>query len=177
MPSRGLSSRDGLPKTLLFRVKWRLQLCNLEPNIRKLFANGDIDRQAALEIARVPDQQTQIKILQMINGGRLVGWKAVRNYVDVMLGDTEQADIFGDAAPKVTVADIQKVAAMEARIERAARELSGGWKDGECIIANRVDPSRASLIADKLAAISKTVRVMERELRNIAAQAVAFEKV
>jgi hypothetical protein len=49
--------------------------------------------------------------------------------------------------------------------------LAVGWKNGECVVATKVSPDRAALMADKLAAIRIAVRHMEQDLRNVTAQA------
>ncbi len=157
----------------LFRVKWRLQLRNLEPGIRKLFEHGHLDRQQALEIARLEDHKAQVRILQMVNRGQLSGWKAVRNAVDLALGLAEQSSMFGDAAPPASTDELETLSRMERKIDQVASGVAAGWKDGECVVANRVNPDRAMLMADKIGAIQKCLRIMERDLRNISAQAYA----
>jgi ParB family transcriptional regulator, chromosome partitioning protein len=170
MTAAEISAKTG---AALFRVKWRLQLRNLEPSIRKLLEAGQIDRQAAMEIARLDSHQEQLRMLRLVNRGSLVGWKAIRNAVETAMGGEEQADIFGPGAPAPSANEIATVNRMERKIDQIAALASHGWKDGECITANRVNPDRAKLMADKLAAIEKSLRVMERELRNVTAQAVA----
>ena len=154
----------------VFRVRWRLQLLNLAPDIVKLFDADQIDRQQAMEISRLPDHADQHRILRLINRGQLQGWKAVRNAVDAIISGATQADIFGDAAPKASRAETRTVSGMEARIAEMTKLLGAGWRDGECIVAARVNLDRAGLMADRLNAIAKTCGIMERELRQVAAQ-------
>lgn len=156
----------------LFRVKWRLQLLNLEPSIAKLFASDQIDRQQAMEIARLPQHRDQVRILGLINRGHLVGWKAVRNAVDALLTNATQSDIFGDSAPPASAEEIEVLHAMEKKIDTVLHMIAKGWKDGECVVANRVNPDRAALLADKLKSMQTCLRIMERELRNVSAQAI-----
>jgi ParB family chromosome partitioning protein len=153
-----------------FRVRWRLQLLNLSPGILALFKASQLDRQQAMEIARLPDHRDQARILRLINAGKLVGWKPTRNAVDALLTEATQADIFGDAAPKPSKDDAKAVAGMERRIADVIEMVGRGWRDGECIIAARVDPDRAGKMADQLGELQKALRVMERELRNVTAQ-------
>jgi ParB-like chromosome segregation protein Spo0J len=63
----------------IFRVRWRLQLLNLAPAIRKMVAADQLDRQQALEVARLESHADQARIVKMINRNELSGWKAVRN--------------------------------------------------------------------------------------------------
>jgi ParB family chromosome partitioning protein len=154
-----------------FRVRWRLQLLNLSPAIVKMAECGQIDRQQTLELARLDNPRDQTRVLQMINRGQVQGWKALRNAVDAVLGDSTAMDLFGEDAPKATAADVHVVTAMEQRIQDISRMVSGGWKDGACVIASKVNPDRANEMASRLAAIKTSISHMERELRNVAAQA------
>jgi ParB/RepB/Spo0J family partition protein len=161
-----------------FRVRWRLQLLQLDPTIMKLFESDQIDRQTAMEIARLPSHADQRKILRMVNKQELVGWKAVRNAVEAILNNTTVADLFGEGHGKPSKEDIATVNVMESRIDKVVAMVNRGWKNGECIIANKVDPGRAAVMADKLSNIRKALITMERELRNTNAQvSIALERV
>jgi ParB/RepB/Spo0J family partition protein len=163
-----IAERTGLP---VFRVRWRLQLLNLCDEVRPLVASGQMDRQHALELSRLPAHE-QTRVARLISTGRIgPGWKAVRLAVDTILGETAQADIFGPAAPRPSAQEVQTVSRMERRIEQVARMVADGWKDGECIIAARVSPDRAQLMADELAVIRRSLGIMERELRQTLGQA------
>jgi ParB family chromosome partitioning protein len=153
-----------------FRVKWRLQLQNLTPEIRKMVEGDQLDRQQAMEVSRL-HHRDQARIVRMINRGDLVGWKAVRNAVDAILQGTTQADIFGAGAPKPSGKEIAELKAMEIKVARVAGMVASGWKDGQCVVAAKVSPDRAARIADQLAAIRSAIVIMERELRNVTAQA------
>lgn len=164
-----IAKRLGLAE---FRVRWRLQLLNLAPAPLKLFEAGQLDRQQALELARLPEPAEQIRVVQMINRGQLLGWKSVRCAVDALIDGTTQADIFGEVAPHAAEKDLETLSSMERRILSVATMVGAGWYEGECKIAAKVNPDRAALMADKLAAIQQATRTMERELRNLAAQAL-----
>jgi ParB family chromosome partitioning protein len=154
----------------VFRVRWRLALLNLAPPILALFEADQLDRQQAMEISRLPDHADQNRILRLINRGQLQGWKPVRNAVEAIIEGATQADIFGDAAPKPSREDARTLTAMEQRIEVMTKLLGAGWRNGECIVAARINLDRAGLMADRLNAIAKTCGIMERELRHVAAQ-------
>ncbi len=166
MSEEEISERTGM---VAFKVRWRLQLQNLAPEIRTMVAAGQLDRQQAMEIARVaPAQQT--RLVQMINRRELVGWKAVRNAVDSIVEGHTQADIFGADAPKVSEKDAHILSGMEAKIAQMAALVSTGWKDGACIIASRVNPDRAQKLAGQIDAIKLALSSMSRELHNVSAQ-------
>lgn len=154
-----------------FRVRWRLLLLNLAPEVRKMVAAEQLDRQQALEVARLGSHEDQARIVQMINRNELSGWKAVRNAVDAILTGATQADIFGDLAPMPKEKELAVVRSMEKRVDDIAAMVSMGWRDGECVVASRVSPDRAGAMAEKLAAIKSAISHMERELRNVSAQA------
>lgn len=71
--------------------------------------------------------------------------------------------------------DLEAVRNMEAKVESVARMVAAGFKDGEVVIARKVAPDRARLMADKLATIQKHCRQMENQLREAAAQAALLE--
>jgi ParB family chromosome partitioning protein len=167
MTTDQIASELGLAE---FRVSWRLQLLNLAPEPRKLFEAGQLDRQQALELSRLDAPRDQTRVLRLINRGDLNGWKAVRNAVDAINTGMTQADIFGPVAPKPKAEDVATLTAMEKKIEQVIAMVGHGWKNGECIVAAKVNLDRAKLMADRLAAIQKALRIMERELRNVTAQ-------
>jgi hypothetical protein len=54
---------------------------------------------------------------------------------------------------------------MEARIDRVLATIAGGWRGNECVVARQVAPDRAAVVAEKLAALSRTTKKMADELR------------
>jgi hypothetical protein len=172
MTEETIAAKLGLAE---FRVRWRLQLLNLSPDIRKLVAADQLDRQQAMEVSRLDSHAEQHRIVGMINRRELVGWKATRNAVEALINQTTPTDLFGASAPSSKPRDVATVSGMEDKIDRVVALLNGGWRDGECTIASKVSPDRAAHLADQLAAVKTTVSTMERELRHIAAQAkIAF---
>jgi ParB family transcriptional regulator, chromosome partitioning protein len=154
-----------------FRVAWRLSLLNLSPPIAKMVEAGQIDKQLALEAARLTSHADQTRLIKMANRGDLVGWKAIRAAADTMLGDISAQTLFGEDAPSASADDIRTLSDMEAKIERLSRLVSAGWKEGGCIIAAKVSPDRAQKIAQKIDAIRSALSIMSRELYNVSAQA------
>lgn len=168
MTEKEIATKLGLAQ---FRVRWRLMLLNLAPSIRKMVAAEQLDRQQAMEVARLASHADQARIVRLINRSELVGWKAVRNAVDVIINGSTQAEIFGSAAPASKTEGLKVVRSMETRVEQIAAVVALGWKNGQCIVASRAAPDRAGVMADKLAAIKSAISHMERELRNVSAQA------
>lgn len=154
-----------------FRVRWRLQLQNLCADIRRLLERQIIDRQTALELARLPRHDDQRAVLKRVNRGELKGWKAVRTAVEVILNpETALTLDLGDAPDADDVATARRVSA---NVEKSAEYLTTNWDAGECKIAAMVNPGEASKIADQLALIQQTARHMERALRNAVAARAA----
>lgn len=153
------------------RIRSRLNLLNLAPELVTLFKGGQLEKQHALELCRLPNHDDQVRLLQMINRGDISGqWHSVRRAVDALVEQLTQTDMFGEE-PVASPADVAAVNAMEQRIERAAKLLAPGWEDGACIVAVKVSPDRANHLADKIAAIRTSCRHMENELRHVTAQA------
>lgn len=155
-----------------FRVRWRLQLDGLSDEVKHLLATGQIDKQVALEVSRLPSQSEQMKVVRLVNRGALIGWKAVRTAVDDLINPpAETASMFGEDAPAPSADEQNTASKMAQKVERAAACLGGGWKDGECVIATKVNPGEAERIADQLKAMQAMIRTMERQLRNTVAKA------
>jgi hypothetical protein len=49
--------------------------------------------------------------------------------------------------------------------------IAKGWKDGECQIAKKVDPSRSAKMADQIKAMRQALLYMEYDLRKASAAA------
>jgi ParB family chromosome partitioning protein len=168
----GLSDADAARKLGITLTKFQraISLLGLDETVTKLLAGGQLEAAQAFELARLPNQADQVRLVRMINRGEIGKWKTLAAAVDAILGNLDQNDMFGPGAPAASEEDVKAVNAMEAKIERVAGLLSSGWSRGACIVANKVSPDRAALMADKLAAIRSTVRAMEISLRSINSQ-------
>ncbi len=168
---------DALGKKLGMRQPWRvkekLRLLDLEPTLLKLYETGNLSKEAAYEICRLPNTRDQLKIAKLVSSGALKSWQAITAAVNAILEEKTQADIFGEAAPRASDEDLKTVSRMEERIETMAAMAAKGWKDGECVVASKVSPDRARVMAEKLKAMQKALAIMERDLRTAAAQAEA----
>ena len=153
------------------RVEERLRLLDLEPTLLKLYESGNLPQEAASEISRIKDFAQQTRLVQMVARGQLQGYAAIRSAVQTVLNETSAVDLFGTATPKATEENILTVSAMERKIESVVGMVAGGWRDGECVVASKVAPDRGRLMADKLAAIKRSISIMESQLRATAAQA------
>jgi len=170
----GMSERElgqALGLTQSWRIRDRLRLLNLAPEHIKLFESGNLAAEAVYEISRLERHADQTKIVQMIGRGQLTGYKAIKAAVAAILDGLSQDDIFGGSTRKASKRELDTVARMEAKIASIATMIAAGWRDGECIVARKVAPDKARLMADKLKVIQSHCRQMENELREAAAQA------
>jgi hypothetical protein len=53
----------------------------------------------------------------------------------------------------VSTSDVRTLRGMEERIDRVISAMNAGWRDGECIVAHKVSPDRAAVLADKIALV------------------------
>jgi ParB/RepB/Spo0J family partition protein len=153
-----------------WRINYRLRLLNLEPEFQTLLTAGQITLNAAQEIAKLSGRD-QTRVVKQINSGTLKTDGQVTAAVQAIQDKLSQDDIFSDGGRVASSKDLVTVKSMESRIEQVSMMVSKGWKDGECVVVQRVDPNRATLMADKIAAIRKALAMMENELRKSVAQA------
>lgn len=146
-----------------FRIKDRLQLLQLTPEIQTLVKGGQLNAASAYEIAKL-DTGGQTRMVQKISSGRLVTLGAIKAAVQTQTDVDENVCMFGDLQD-VSTADRQALGSMERRVEQVISMINAGWKDGECIIAMKVDRDRAVLMAERLELAQKAVAAMARSLR------------
>jgi ParB family chromosome partitioning protein len=151
------------------RITDRTRLLNLSEGIQHLAARGHISWNMAYDLSKLP-QADQHRVMKSISAGTIKGDRAVSAAVEAILDEISQDDFFGEQK-QATEADVKTVNAMEAKIDRLEMLAASGWSKGEVVIAQRVSRDRATLIADKLAAIQKALRIMENDLRRAGAQA------
>jgi ParB family chromosome partitioning protein len=152
-----------------WRITDRLRLLNLAPEHIKLFEGGNLSAEAVYEISRLERHEDQARIVRMINRGQLKGYNAIRAAVLEILDGRAQTDIFPER-PKPSDQELRTVAGMEAKVEQLVRMVAAGFRDNEVVIAKKIAPDRAALMADKLGLIRKHSLEMENQLRRAAAQ-------
>jgi ParB family chromosome partitioning protein len=152
------------------RVQNRLNLLALDTPIQTLVQSGQLTTSMASAIALAPtDQQT--RLVREITAGTLRTVDQVRHAGQAMRDAFEQLDAFGSIAPPApTKAELEAVTALERRIEAVARMVVDGFKEGQCVAAQRVRPDRVKTMADQLTLIRQHVLNMEHQLRCVAAQ-------
>ena len=157
-----LARRSGVSQ---WRIEYRLRLLNLDPTIQGMLAKAHISCPVAHEIGRLPNHTEQMRVVKLVSSGALSNEKQVAAAVTSILSPTSQDSMFGDLPPPPTAEELRTVSEMETRIERVLAAVAGGWKDGECVIAKKVAPDRAAVVAEKLAALRLSLTKMENQLR------------
>jgi hypothetical protein len=109
-------------------------------------------------------------MLHDVSSGRLRTAEDVRHAAIAMRDAAAQLDAFGASTRRASVRDLEKVKTLEAKITQIATVVAAGFKNGECVAAQRVNPNRVAKLADQLALIRKHVLDMEHDLRRVAAQ-------
>jgi ParB/RepB/Spo0J family partition protein len=149
-------------------VNQRLMLLDLTPEIQKLVGTRNLPVSMAVGVAQV-SQERQVQLVRNINAGRLTTSEQVR-HAGIAIREAEaQIDVFADR-PKASQKDLASLRRLEEKIEQIAAMVQLGFRDGECVAAQRVSPDRVKTMSDKLALIRKHILQMEHDLRCAAAQ-------
>jgi ParB family chromosome partitioning protein len=143
-------------------VRQRLNLLNLSPEIQGLVASGQLPVIMAWGVALVPLAR-QRDVLRDIQTGKLRTAEQVKAAAMALRDVESQLDAFA-TAPRADVEDVATLSRLERKVEEIAAMVALGFKDGECIAAQRVSADRVRVMADKLASIRKHARQMELAL-------------
>ena len=70
-----------------------------------------------------------------------------------------------DEAPAVDRADLETASRFERKIAQVVALLNDGIRDNEITAVKKVNPTRASTLADQMAEMQKSLKAIERVLR------------
>jgi ParB family transcriptional regulator, chromosome partitioning protein len=159
-----------------WRVNYRLQLIALDPSIQDALVKGEITSPVAHELGKLTDHAEQRRLLALVMQGSLANETQVRIAVqqlkkgDGQPAETEEGSPAGSEAevaePKAE--KLAKMTALEDRVDKILATLSDCWSGDDCVIAHKVAPGRAALVAEKLASIRLKAKRLENELRTAA---------
>lgn len=149
-------------------VVQRLKLLELTPEIAQLVSTGQLSTIMAWGVAQAPAAY-QGRLMREIASGRLRTAEQVKQAGWALRDAVAQQDAFGDT-PRASQKDTAAASRLESKIEQIVAMLAAGFKDGECIAAQRVSPDRVKTMADKLSLIRKHILQMEHDLRRVATQ-------
>lgn len=155
----------GVTETL---IRNRLKLIELQPEIQSLVVSGQLSGSVAWAIAHVPTHR-QTQMVRDVSSGKLRTAEDARHAAIAIRDAEDQTDAFA-SIPRASQTDIAKVKTLEGKVENIVSMVSAGFKNGECVAAQRVSPDRVQRIADKLALIRKHILQMEHDLRKAAVQ-------
>lgn len=165
---RGISVED-LAKALGVsqprRILDRTALLNLDETIQTLVDSGQFPLGHANYLVDLP-KQDQVAIVRLFSSGKLKDWAGVRAAAQAVRDRIAQRGMFDhEKRPEPSKDDVAAVSRMERTVERIVSAMASGFKDGELVAIKTVDPNKASTLADTLAAVARTARSMEAQLR------------
>lgn len=149
-------------------VQNRLDLLDLDIDVQKLVAKRMLPPSMGWAVRLAP-KNLQTRIVRDIAAGKLRTVEQVRHAGIALRDAAAQLDAFAQE-PKASLKEVATVTCLEGKIEAIASMVSAGFKNGECVAAQRVSPDRVTKMADRLALIRKHVLQMEHELRCVATQ-------
>lgn len=156
----------GLNSTAI--VVQRLTLLNLTPEVQRLVISGQLAVTMAWGVAQV-SRERQHQLVRDIATGKLRTAEQVKHAAIALREAEQQIDAFADL-PKPTPGDLATISRLESKINAIADMVALGFKEGECIAAQRIAPDRIKTMADKLVLVRKHVLQMEHDLRRVATQ-------
>jgi ParB family chromosome partitioning protein len=154
----------GLKSTAL--VQQRVLLLRLIPEVQALVASGQLASTMAGGVAHLPPAR-QIAMVRAISAGKFTTSEQVKHACIALRDAENQLDAFGEM-PRASEQDLAALSRLERKINLVADMIQSGFKEGECVAAQRVSPDRLLLMADRLVLVRKHVLQMEHDLRRVA---------
>jgi ParB family chromosome partitioning protein len=149
-------------------VNFRLMLLNLTPEIQQLVVSGNLTASMAAAVSLVSrDRQTQL--VRDIASGRYRSIEQVKHAAQAIRDVEQQMDAFA-SLPRASPRDLAALTRLESKIATVAEMVAAGFREGECVAAQRVSPDRVNKMVEQLALIRKHVLQMEHDLRRVATQ-------
>lgn len=160
-----LADRLGLKQ--VWRITDRTQLLRLVPAYLDLLEKGHLSPSQGFEISRLtpPDQAT---LFRMIRDGGCGTYAKLRAAADALLAAASQGGFFDK--PKASAAEVKALSAFESKIEQIVKLVSSGFKDGEVVALQKIDPHRAGIVATQIGLIGKHLKLIEREIQKVVIQ-------
>lgn len=160
LDAEGLAERLGKQT---WRIEERLSLLKLRPEYQELFRARQLGASQAFEMSRL-SHRLQDKLFEAIKSGKIETYNAVRAAASALLDSDAQVEFFpGLAGPSKE--ERKTVNAIQRRIDQVLGIVQAGFDDGEIVIAQKVDPDGAAVMADRLDLIAKHVEQMAEALR------------
>lgn len=161
-----LAQRLGLKQP--WRITDRTALLRLNPPYIDLLEKGHLSPSQGTELARL-DPHDQDTLFGLIRDGRCDTYAKLRAAADALLAAASQGGFFEEK--KVSATEAKELSAFESKIEQCVRLVCSGFKDGEVVVLKKINPHRAGIVAQQIALIAKHLKLIEREIQKVAAQA------
>jgi len=160
-----LAHRLGLKQA--WRVTERTALLRLNPPYLDLLEKGHLSPSQGTELARL-DPLDQDTLFGLIDSGRCDTYAKLRAAADALLAAANQGGFF--EKPKTTAEEAKALSTFEAKIEQIVKLVSSGFKDGEVVVLQKINPHRAGIVATQIGLIGKHLKLIEREIQKVVAQ-------
>jgi ParB family chromosome partitioning protein len=152
-----------------WRVTERTALLRLRPEYQQLLERGQMKPSEGTELARL-SPRCQDVLFKAIKEGRCANYNDLRAAATALVQAEAQASLIGDLPPPPTAEERHAARTFEDKVARAAALLRQGIHDNQVVALHKVNPSRASTLADLLAAMQRDIRRIEVALREVAIQ-------
>lgn len=150
------------------RINERLVLLNLTDDCQKLLAGEQITPTQAWALAHLQPREQGL-LLKAINAGQCRTTEQLNAVAETLKSDAAQDALFAMPDP-VTDDERRRAATFEQTVDKLMATLRSAIDDNQTVTAvRRVDPNKASMLADLFAAMSVDVRRIETAFRVAAA--------
>ena len=160
-----LAQRLGLKQA--WRITERTALLRLNPPYLDLLEKGHLSPSQGTELARL-DPHDQDTLFGLIDSGRCDTYAKLRAAADALLAAANQGGFFEEK--KVSATEAKALSAFESKIEQIVKLVSSGFKDGEVVVLQKINPHRAGIVATQIGLIGKHLKLIEREIQKVVAQ-------
>lgn len=159
-----VARRHGLKQP--WRITERTCLLTLRPEYQHLLKGKQIGNSEAYEMAQLsPGGQHQL--FKLIRTGQCPDYGSLRAAAMNVRDAERQVDFFGDD-DKPTEAEKRMAKGLEARVSQVIKVLQASTVDNEVVAMKKVNPDRASQLADLFGAMAGDIRRIEAALRSAA---------
>lgn len=160
---------EQLAKRLGLRQAWRItertNLLKLTADHQGALARGLLTPSQAQEMSRLAPSSQRV-LFEAIRGGRAASYAELRRTVEELLARDAQTSLFAaDVAPPASDEDRAAVTALEKKIDKVVEIISAGFSDNEAVIARKVNPLKADVLAEKLEVMEKHLKTLRLALR------------
>ena len=160
-----LAQRLGLKQA--WRITDRTALLRLNPPYLDLLEKGHLSPSQGTELARL-DPHDQDTLFGLIRDGRCDTYAKLRAAADALIAAANQGGFFEEK--KVSATEAKALSAFESKIEQIVKLVSAGFKDGEVVVLQKINPHRAGIVATQIGLIGKHLKLIEREIQKVVAQ-------